>query len=150
VLKDVSLGENGRFVHASRFQFNTRVGLLKEMREAKTINSVTLYAYLNPIVGGEAFDVVLFPMLHAYLLDPELLTRYNYGRGIEGYIVSEADKIRIQKARIWLERLNQLGYSTFWLEKLAQEIPHVGPYTAFANYIEMLSFLYSSGTSKRG
>jgi hypothetical protein len=97
-----------------------------------------------PIVGDEAMDVVLFPLLQAYLVDPELLARYNYGRGSDAYFVREADRHRIQKARIWLEGLALRGYSISWLENLAQEIPHVGPYARFANYIEMLAFLYSS------
>ncbi len=147
VLKEVAFGADGHFVHTNRSQLNERMSLLKEMREAKAINSVTLHAYLNSIVGREAFDVVLFPMLQAYLLDPELLARYNYGRGSDGYFVREADKLRIQKAQIWLERLALRGFSISWLEKLAKEIPPVGPYAAFANYIEMLALL-SSGETK--
>ena len=60
------------------------------------------------------------------------------------------DRRRVQQARIWLEKLAQRGFSANWLEKLAQEIPHVGPYTAFANYIEILAFLFRGATNEQG
>ena len=150
VLQDVALQSDGRLIHANRSQLNTQTNLLIEMREGKIIDSVALHAYLAPIVGDEAMDVVLFPLLHAYLFDPELLTRYNYGRGSDDCSVREADRHRVRKARIWLEGLALRGYPVCWLGKLAQEIPHVGPYAAFANYIEMLAFLYSGETKEQG
>ncbi len=149
-LYDVALQTDGRLLHANRFQLNTQINLLKEMREAKTIETSPLHEYLTPFVGDEAMDVVLFPLLQAYLSDPELLTRFNYGRGSDGYCVRGADTLRIQKARIWLGELALQGYSFSWLAKLAQEIPHVGPYTAFANYIEMLASLFQSETKEQG
>jgi hypothetical protein len=149
-LQDVALKTDGRFIHANRSLLNTQMNTLKEMRESKSIDSITLQTYLVPIVGDEAMDVVLFPLLQAYLSDPELLTRFNYGRGSDGYSVRGADTLRIQKARIWLGGLALQGYSLSWLAKLAQEIPHVGPYAAFANYIEMLAFLFQSETKEWG
>ena len=120
------------------------------MRKSQDIDKAFLKAYLEPKVGGEALDVVLFPMLRAYLLDPGLLTRYNYGRGSGDYFVSEADRRRLEQARNWLERLAQREFSAQWLEKLAQEIPPVGPYAAFANYMEMLVFLSKSAANEQG
>jgi len=79
-----------------------------------------------------------------------LFTRYNYGRGSEDYFVSDTDRRRVRQAHIWLERLAQRGFSAYWLEKLAQEIPLVGPYMAFANYVEMLAFLSRGATDKQG
>ena len=150
LLHDVSLGFEGRFNHPNRSKFEARIGLIREMRKAQGIDKASLKAYLKPIVGGEALDVVLFPMLHAYLLDPDLLRRYNYGRGSADYFVNEADRRRVQRACDWLERLAQRGFSACWLENLAHEIPPVGPYAAFASYIEMLVSLYRRATDQQG
>jgi hypothetical protein len=150
LLQDVSLGVDGRLIHPNRSELEARISLLGAMRTAQAIDKVYLKAYLQPIVGREALDVVLFPMLHAYLLDPDLFTRYNYGRGSEDYFVSDTDRRRVRQAHIWLERLAQRGFSAHWLEKLAQEIPLVGPYMAFANYVEMLAFLSRGATDKQG
>jgi hypothetical protein len=150
LLQDVSLGVDGRLIHPNCSELEARISLLREMRSAHAIDEASLNAYLTPIVGGEGLNVVLFPMLHAYLLDPDLFTHYNYGRGSGDYCISDTDRRRVQQARIWLEKLAQRGFSANWLEKLAQEIPHVGPYTAFANYIEMLAFLFRGATNKQG
>ena len=140
ILGDVSLKADGCLNHPNRSTFEKQISLLREMRRAQDIDKAFLKEYLEPIVGGEALDVILFPMLRAYLLDPDLLTRYNYGRGSGDYFVSEADRRRLEQARNWLERLAQREFSAQWLEKLAQAIPPVGPYAAFANYMEMLVF----------
>jgi len=79
-----------------------------------------------------------------------LLTRYNYGRGSGDYSVTDTDRRRLQQARIWLERLARREFTTDCLEKLAQEIPVVGPYAAFANYVEMLAFLSRGVTNEQG
>jgi Competence protein CoiA-like family len=150
LLQDMSLREDGQLVHPNRSELEERISLLREMRTAQVIDEVCLYAYLKPIVGEEALNVVLFPMLRAYLLDPDLFTRYNYGRGSGDYFVSEADRRRLEQARNWLERLAQREFSAQWLEKLAQEIPVVGPYAAFANFVEMLAFFSKSTTDEHG
>ncbi len=111
LLQEVSFGEDGRFIHPNRSELEARIGLLGAMRTAQAIDEATLNAYLKPIVGGEALDVVLFPMLHAYLRDPDLFTRYNYGRGSGDQFVSDTDRRRVQQARIWLEGLAQRGFS---------------------------------------
>ncbi len=149
LLQDVSLGVDGRLVHPNRSELDARISLLRTMRTAQAIDEASLNAYLKPIVGAEPLNVVLFPMLHAYLLDPDLFIRYNYGRGSGDNNVSDTDRRRVQQARIWLERLAQRGFTAYWLEKLAKEIPLVGPYTAFANYVEMLAFLSRGATNKQ-
>ena len=149
LLQDVSLGADGRLIHPKRSALEARISLLQAMRTALAIDEASLNVYLKPIVGEEALNVVLFPMLHAYVRDPDLLTRYNYGRGFGDHFVSETDRRRVQQARIWLERLAQRGFTAYWLEKLAKEIPLVGPYTAFANYVEMLAFLSRGVTNKQ-
>jgi Competence protein CoiA-like family len=150
LLQDVSLGVDGRLIHPNRSELEARISILRAMRTAQAIDVASLKAYLKPIVGGKALDVVLFPMLHAYLLDPDLFIRYNYGRGSGDHFFSDMDRRRVQQARIWLERLSQRGFSAYWLGKLAQEIPHVGSYTAFANYVEMLAFLSKGATDEQG
>jgi hypothetical protein len=150
LLCDVSLEVEGRLNHPNRSKFESRICLLREMRNAQSIDKASLKAYLKPIVGGEALDVVLFPMLHAYLLDPDLLRHYNYGRGSADYFVDETDRRRVQQACIWLEGLAQRGFSACWLEKLAHEIPPVGPYAAFASYVEMLGYLSRRVVDQQG
>ena len=150
LLQDVSLGVDGHLFHPNRSELEAQMSLLRKMRKAKVIDEAALNAYLKPIVGREALNVVLFPTLHAYLLDPDLFTRYNYGRGSGDDFVNETDRRRVHQARIWLERLAQQGFSACRLEKLAQEIPHVGPYMAFANYVEMLAFLSRGATNEQG
>jgi Competence protein CoiA-like family len=150
LLRDITLGADTRLNHPNRSRFETRISLLHEMRKAQAIDRTALKAYLKPIVGVEALDVVLFPMLHAYQLDPDLLRRYNYGRGSVDYFVNEGDRRRVQQACIWLESLAQKGFSTYWLENLAHEIPQVGPYAAFASYVEMLAYLSRRATNQQG
>ncbi len=150
LLQDMSLRGDGQLVHPIRSELEERISLLREMRTAQVIDEGCLYAYLKPIVGEKALNVVLFPMLHAYMLDPDLFTRYNYGRVSGDYGVTDTDRRRLQQARIWLERLAQREFTTNWLEKLAQEIPVVGPYAAFANYVEMLAFLSRGATNEQG
>jgi hypothetical protein len=148
-LQDVRLGANGILIHPDRSALDVRIGLLRTMKHAKTIDEATLKAYLFPIVGEDALHVILFPMLRAYLRDPDLLRRYNYGRGFEDQSVSEADERRVQRACLWLTRLAQEGFLPSSLESLAKVIPLVGPYAAFANFVETLAFLSRSETGKQ-
>jgi hypothetical protein len=55
----------------------------------------------------------------------------------------------VQQAHIWLERLAQRGFTANWLEKLAKDIPRVGPYLAFVNYVEMLAVLAKGATNRQ-
>jgi Competence protein CoiA-like family len=150
LLQDMTLRGDGQLGHPNRSELEERIRLLREMRTAQAIDEACLHAYLKPNVGEDALNVVLFPMLHAYMLDPNLFIRYNYGRGSGDYGVSDTDKRRLQQARIWLDTLAQREFTTYWLEKLAQEIPVVGPYAAFANYVEMLAFLSRGVTNEQG
>ena len=150
LLQDVSFREDGRIIHPNRSELEARISLLGAMRTTQAIDEASLNAYLQPIVGREALDVVLFPILKAYLRDPDLFTRYNYGRGSEDYFVSDTDRRRVQQALIWLDWLAQRGFSADWLEELTQEIPLVGPYIAFANYVEMLVFLARGAINEQG
>jgi hypothetical protein len=149
LLQEVSLGADGRLIHPNRSSLEARISLLRAMGTAQTIDEASLNVYLTPIVGAEALNVVLFPMLHAYLHDPDLLKRYNYGRGSGDQFVSDTDRRRVQQAHIWLERLAQRGFTANWLEKLAKDIPRVGPYLAFVNYVEMLAVLAKGATNRQ-
>jgi len=150
LLQDMTLRGDGQLGHPNRSELEERISLLREMRTAQVIDEACLHAYLKPNVGEDALNVVLFPMLHAYMLDPNLFIRYNYGRGSGDYSVTDTDRRRLQQARIWLERLARREFTTDCLEKLAQEIPVVGPYAAFANYVEMLAFLSRGVTNEQG
>jgi len=95
-------------------------------------------------------NVVLFPLLRAYLLDPDLLRRYNYGRGLWNQPVSDEDRHRVQQACVWLEKVSQQGFPLSRLGSLAREIPPVGPYAPFANFVEMLGVLTGGETKRQG
>lgn len=148
-LQDMRLGVDGSLRHPDRSALEVRIALQRTMREAQSIDEASLHAYLCPIVGEEALHVILFPILRAYLRDPDLLRRYNYGRGYGDQSVSDADKRRVQQARTWLEGLSQQGFPLSSLESLAKEIPLVGPYAAFANFVEMLVFISRTETGKQ-
>jgi hypothetical protein len=145
-LHDVRLSAGSKLIHPARSALEARIGLLQAMKDAQFIDEVTLEAYLCPIIGETAFNVVLLPLIRAYLRDPDLLRRYNYGRGYWDQPVSDEDLRRVQKACTWLERLSQQGFPLSRLEKLAKEIPLVGPYAALANFMEMLLSLSRSET----
>ncbi len=148
-LQDVRLGADSKLIHPARSMLEARIGLLRTMKDAQSIDEATLEVYLCPIVGEEALNVVLLPMMRAYLRDPDLLRRYNYGRGYWDQPVSDVDLRRVQKARTWFERLSQQGFPPSRLEKLATEIPLVGPYAALANFMEMLVSLSRSETDSQ-
>ncbi len=137
-LPDVSFGEQGTLIHPARLALEVRTRLLHTMSIATTIDEAMLAAYLRQSVDEEAMSMVMIPLMRAYLRDPDLLRRYNYGRGQLDQPLSEEDKLRVQKARNWLARLAQRGFSSPRLQEMAKEIPFVGPYAAFAGYMEML------------
>jgi len=149
-LQDVFLGEDSKLIHPDRLAFEARDDLLHTMKSARSIDKTTLSAYLAPIVGEEALNVVLFPLLRAYLLDPDLLRRYNYGRGLWNQPVSDEDRHRVQRACVWLEKVSQQGFPLARLGSLAREIPPVGPYAPFANFVEMLGVLTGGETKRQG
>ncbi len=148
-LQDVRLGADSKLIHPARSTLEAQTALLRTMKDAQSIDAATLEAYLCPIVGEKAFNVVLLPLMRAYLRNPDLLRRYNYGRGYWDQPVSDEDLSRVQKARAWLERLSQQGFPPSRLENLAKEIPLVGPYAALANFMEMLVSLSRSETESQ-
>ncbi len=149
-LQDIRLGEDNKLIHPARSALEERIALLRTMKQAQSIDEAILDTYLCPIVGEEALRVALIPLVRAYLRDPDLLRRYNYGRGRWDQPISDADRHRVQQARGWLERLSQQNFLPARLAELAKEIPLVGPYAAFTNYVEMLASLASDETNGQG
>ena len=137
-LHEVKLEEQGKLVHPARMTLEARTKLLLVMRSASSLDEKTLEAYLSHSAGEEAIRVVILPLMRAYLRDPEFLQRYNYGRGRSGQSPGDADKRRLEQARAWCNGLRQQGFPPERVKALAKEIPFVGPYAAFAQYIEML------------
>lgn len=136
-------GQLVHLVHPARSTMNSRTKLLHTMGNSSTLDEAMLLTYLRQSVDEEALGVVVKPLIRAYLRDPDLLRRYNYGRGLGDQPLSEADIQRVKKARAWLVSLAQQGFSATKLQELVKEIPFVGPYAAFARYMEMLVTLLS-------
>ncbi|MBO0784309.1 MAG: hypothetical protein J2P37_36360, partial [Ktedonobacteraceae bacterium] len=137
-LSEMRLSEQVRLIHPMRTALEERTRLLQAMSSAEQPDEEQFRAYLRQHVDEEALQVVLLPLLRAYRSDPELLRRYNYGRGQLDAPPSEDDRQRVQKARAWLERIAQRGFSAERLRELVREIPFVGPYASFASYMEIL------------
>jgi Competence protein CoiA-like family len=137
-LSDVRLDKQANLLHPVRTAMEARMHLLQTLSTASTPDVPQLEAYLRQNVSEEALHSVILPLLRSYLLDPDLLRRYNYGRGLEEQPLSENDRQRVYKAREWLGILTQRGFTTERLQELLKEIPYVGPYAAFVGYIEML------------
>jgi Competence protein CoiA-like family len=133
-LPQLSLGEMGGIHYGPRTALEERSQLLQEMSRAAAIDEDALLKYLGRRLSSEEERGVLLPLLRAYRRDPALLRRYNYGRGR----LSAADDQRILKAREWLEARSHGGSSTARLQEIARELPFVGPYAAFAGYMQML------------
>jgi hypothetical protein len=137
-LSDVCLGQQGELLHPDRSALEQRVRVLHQMSTATAPDETLLAAYLRQRVGEQALQHVIIPLLHAYRRDPDLLRRYNYGRGRPNQPLSEDERARVQKARQWLASLAHHGFPRARLQELAAEIPFIGPYAAFARYVEML------------
>src|SRR5260370_16513183 len=110
------------------------MALLHAMKHAQSIDEAALDAYLCPAVGEEAIHRALVPLARAYLRDPDLLRRYNYGRGHWDQPVSDADRRRVQQARLWLPRLPHTAFPPSPLPQLTQPIPPVRPYTPSSSF----------------
>jgi len=143
-LQQVSLGQQGELLHPFRSALEKQMHVWQEMGKASAVDEAVLAAYLRGQVSEEALSVVLLPLLRAYLRDPDLLRRYNYGRGRTGQPVNAEDQLRVQRARQWLLSLQQKGFSLTQLQELAKAMPFVGPYTALVGYMEMLLVLWES------
>ncbi|MDQ6662028.1 MAG: hypothetical protein M3Z24_13830, partial [Chloroflexota bacterium] len=137
-LHEVHFAEDGQLIHPVRAKLESQTLLLSSMANASSVDEVQLTAYLLPRISAEALHLVILPLLRSYLRDPNLLQRYNYGRGHFNEQVSEEDQLRVQKARRWLNSLAGQGFPGTTLQELAKELPYVGPYAAFARYIEIL------------
>ena len=142
-LPEIRLDAQGHLVHATRQHLEARTKLLQAMETATTLDEKELYHYMRSLVDEEALRMVIIPLLHAYRRDPDLLRRYNYGRGLENLSMSESDRQRVQKACQWLTQLAQHGFSPERLRSLFKNLPFAGPYAAFARYAELLLALQS-------
>ncbi|HEY4387776.1 MAG TPA: competence protein CoiA family protein [Ktedonobacteraceae bacterium] len=137
-LDEILLDAQGHLLHSVRTTLEARSRLLQTMSTATQPDEQDLSAFLQPRVSGEALQLVLLPLLRSYLLDPDLVRRYNYGRGLPDQPLSASDLARIKKAQAWLNSLHARGFTPEQLRILQQEIPFVGPYAAFSRYMEML------------
>lgn len=137
-LDQLRLDTRGLFHHPQRTALETSQQLLQRMRHASTPDAALFRAYLTASLDDATITLVMLPLLRAYLRDPDLLRRYNYGRGQWEQPVTPTDQQRIERARAWLHRLAQQGFTPECLRELLQAIPPVGPYAALASYLEML------------
>jgi len=142
-LYEVHLDEQAHLIHPTRRALEARAQLLQEMSTASIPNEAMLRAYLRHSVDEEALRIVFIPLMKAYLRDLDLFRRYNYGRGLGNRPLDESDRLRILKAQAWLDTLRQRGFTLTRLQALMKELPFVGPYAAFAGYMEMLLTLAS-------
>ncbi len=142
-LQEVRMDEQGGFIHSVRSALESQSQLLQAMHKTSILDDTLLAGYMRQRVGEEAVRVVIVPLLHAYTRDPDLLRRYNYGRGQLNQTVSETDHMRVQKAKEWLATLAAKGFPQAHLQGLSKEVPFIGPYAAFARYMEMLVSLSS-------
>jgi Competence protein CoiA-like family len=146
-LSEVRIDEQGRILHPRRIVIEARTQLLQSMSTASAPDESTLATYLRQTVDEQTLRGIILPLLRSYLLDPELLRRYNYGRGQVDQPLSVEDIQRVRKARAWLATLTRRGISVAQLQEITREIPFVGPYAAFAGYVEMLIALNTSPIS---
>jgi Competence protein CoiA-like family len=140
-LRDVYLDERGALGSEGRAALETRAQLLEQMRIAAAVDEAMLRAYLQPALDAAALHDVIIPLMRAYLRDPHLLRRYNYGRGQWNVPANEQDLQRVKQAQTWLEKIARQGYGVARLQEMANEIPLVGPYAAFAGYMRMIAML---------
>lgn len=132
------LTTHGTFGHPQRTALAESQQLLRKMEHAPALDPALYQAYLATQLDDAAIQIVMLPLLRAYLRDPELLRRYNYGRGQWKQPVSTDDQRRVERARAWLLTLQQSGYDRERLRVLQAALPLVGPYAALAGYLEML------------
>ncbi|GER86065.1 hypothetical protein KDW_02270 [Dictyobacter vulcani] len=140
-LAEITLNRQARLIHPTRSSMELRNRLQQTMSEDHTIQEQNLFDYMNSIATRDTQRTFLLPLLHAYQLDPELLVRYNYGRGLAGQLVLPADLLRIEKAQKWIRDLLDHGYTLEKLRSLVKELPFIGPYASFARYAETLLIL---------
>ena len=137
-LQDISLDTKGYFVHPIRTSVEQQAQLRHTLQNSSTFDETLLIAYLRQRIEGDILQRVVVPLVHAFIRDPDLLRRYNYGRGLLNQPLSEDDRERMQKAKVWLASLSKQGFSATYLQTLSKEIPLIGPYAPFAKYVDML------------
>jgi len=140
-LAETRMNTQGHITHVIRDTLEYQAQLLQTMQHTSRLDESMLVAYLRPYIDDTTIQVVLIPLLKAYARDPDLLRRYNYGRGLSDQPLTENTFVRIQKAQAWLAQLQSAGYTKDWWQHMSQSIPTVGPYTALARYIELLLVL---------
>ena len=136
-LQGIHVSASGTLQHPVRMQLEQRIRLLQKMSQASTIDKDVFIQYMRHAINEQALSDVIIPLLHSYLRDPDLLRRYNYGRGISGSTLSIEDKQRIHKACVWRTHLIQHGYPVSTLQEFTKFLPFTGPYAAFAQYMEL-------------
>ncbi len=146
-LHEFHLDERARLFHPTRTASVARARLLQAMNAASVPDETQLRAYLrqHPACDEKALQLVLIPLLKSYRRDPDLLRRYNYGRGTGDQPLNDGDRLRVEKARNWLHGLIRQGFSPDALRELFQALPLAGPYAAFAGYAETLLTLVTHG-----
>ncbi len=137
-LDQLHLDVRGIVSHPQRTALNTSQQLLQKMEHASAPDLALFRAYLAAHLDDATISTVMLPLLRAYMRDPDLLRRYNYGRGQWEQPVTPADQQRIDRARAWLYELAQQDFASERLRELVHVIPLVGPYATLASYLEML------------
>ena len=137
-LHQIRFDNHARLLHPDRTAMESRMQLLEAMGSAAMPDVAQLTAYLGSTVDEKTLHLVLIPLVKAYQHDPELLQRYNYGRGLPDQPVSDGDRARIAKAYAWLKGLEQQGFPLDTISRLIKDLPYAGTYIALANYAEIL------------
>lgn len=140
-LPELTLDAKAHLEHPIHTTLEHRSQLLHNMQHTSTLDEAQLTAYLQHLVPETLLRHVLHPLIRAYLRDPDLLRRYNYGRGLPDVPSSKADQERIQQARHWLAELERQGFRREDIREMLQVIPPIGVYAAFTHYIGMLTNL---------
>ena len=146
-LSDVRIDVQGHLLHTRRVALEEYTQLLQRMSVDATLDEAALAASLRQSIDEQALRTIVLPLLRSYLLDPDLLRCYNYGRGQIDQPLNEEDLRRVRKAREWLSTLAQHGFPLERLHEISKEIPFVGPYAAFVGYIDMLITVHKSPVS---
>jgi hypothetical protein len=137
-LHEIQFDTHARLFHPAKTALESRTRLLQAMSHASGPDVTQITACLGQDADKRALNLVIIPLVKAYLHDPELLQRYNYGRGQPDCPVSTADRLRVSKAQNWLLSVEQQGFSPDAIRQLTRDLPYIGPYAALINYAEML------------
>jgi hypothetical protein len=137
-LTELQLTPRGTFAHPQRTSLQRTQRLLQQMGHAHTPDPSQFTSFLAQYLDEISIQTVMQPLLRAFIRDPELFHRWNYGRGKWDQPVTSADTQRIDRARNWLQSLTERGYSAERLREFLSLIPLIGPYAALATYFEML------------